>query len=136
MKNIMLDTNAYVAFKGGDKNIIEILQHADTVNINAIVLGELLAGFAAGDKETKNKNEFNTFLNSSRCQMFTVDENTSFYYAQIYKLLRKKGTPIPTNDLWIAAITMQYGNILCTLDKHFNHIDGLLLCTTLNDILP
>lgn len=135
MKHIMLDTSAYIAFKGGDKNIIEILQHADTVNLNAIVIGELLAGFAAGAKEIKNKSELNDFLNTSRCQMLTIDENTPFYYAQIYKLLRQKGRPIPANDLWIAAVTMQHGHILCTLDQHFDQIEGLFICAHIGDIL-
>lgn len=136
MKHISLDTNAYSAFKCGDSDIVEIIQHADTINMSSIVIGELLAGFAVGSKEKNNKKELDDFLNSDRCQIISIDKNTAIYYAHIYKLLRQKGKPIPTNDLWVAALAMQHGHILCTLDKHFSCIDNLLICTQLNHILP
>jgi tRNA(fMet)-specific endonuclease VapC len=136
MKHISLDTNAYAAFKCGNKDIIEIVQYADTINISSIVLGELLAGFALSNREKNHKKELDDFLNSDRCQFFTADQNTAIYYASIYKLLRKAGKPIPSNDLWIAAICMQHGHLLCTLDKHFSYIDGILICNQLSDILP
>lgn len=136
MKHIALDTNAYSRFKGGDVDVVELMRYADTINISTIVIGELLGGFALGVKEAINKQELNTFLNSSRCQIFPVDDNTAIYYVQIYKSLHRQGKPIPTNDLWIAAVAMQHGHILCTFDKHFNQIDGLLICTQVSDILP
>jgi predicted nucleic acid-binding protein len=134
MKHIALDTNAYSALKCGHSDIIEIVQYADTINISSIVIGELLAGFIIGTKE-KNKKELSDFLSTDRCQVISVDENTPLYYAHIYKLLRQKGSPIPTNDLWIAALAMQHGHMLCTLDKHFSCIDNLLICTQLSHIL-
>ena len=135
MKHIALDTNAYSAFKCGNNDIIEIIQYADTINVSSIVIGELFAGFAIGTKEKNNKKELVEFLNTDRCQVIAVDQNTTIYYAHIYKLLRQKGTPIPTNDLWIAALAMQHGHMLCTLDKHFTCIDNLLICTQLSHIL-
>ena len=135
MKHIAFDTNTYSAFKCGDSDIIEIVQYADTINISSIAIGELFAGFAIGTKEKNNKKELSDFLNTNRCQVISVDQNTPLYYAHIYKLLRQKGTPIPTNDLWIAALAMQHGHILCTLDKHFSCIDNLLICTQLSHIL-
>lgn len=136
MKHIALDTCAYSEFKCGNNRIVEILQHVDTINISSIVIGELLAGFSIGNKEKNNKKELNDFLNSDRCQTIVIDKNTAIYYAHIYKKLRKSGKAIPTNDLWIAALAMQHGHMLCTLDKHFSYIDDLLICSQLSDILP
>lgn len=136
MKQIALDTCSYSEFKCGNESIIEIIQNVDTINISAIVIGELLAGFGLGNKERNNKKELNDFLNAGRCQTVSVDKNTAIYYAHIYKKLRAKGKAIPTNDLWIASLCLQHGHILCTLDKHFSYIDDLLVCSELNDILP
>lgn len=136
MKHLALDTCAYSAFKYGNNEIIEILQNVDTINISSIVIGELLAGFAVGSKEKQNKTELNDFLQSGRCQHTVVDNYTSMYYSHIYKKLRQKGKAIPTNDLWIAALALQHGHILCTFDSHFNHIDDLLICSELTHILP
>jgi tRNA(fMet)-specific endonuclease VapC len=136
MKNIALDTCAYSSFKYGNSDIINIIQNVDTINISYVVVGELLAGFAIGNKEKQNKNELNEFLQSNRCQHIAVDNNTAIYYAHIYKKLRQKGKAIPVNDLWIAALAMQHGHILCTFDSHFNYIDDLLICSQLNHILP
>jgi tRNA(fMet)-specific endonuclease VapC len=136
MKHIALDTCAYSEFKCGNSSIVEILQHVDTINISSIVIGELLAGFSIGSKEKSNKKELNDFLNSDRCQTVAIDKNTAIYYAHIYKRLRKSGKAIPTNDLWIAALSLQHGHMLCTLDKHFSYIDDLLICSQLSDILP
>lgn len=136
MKHIALDTCAYSEFKCGNNDVLEIMQHADTINISSIVIGELLAGFAIGNKEKTNKKELDAFLTTDRCQTIAADKNTAMYYAHIYKKLRKSGKAIPANDLWIAALAMQYGHILCTMDKHFCYIDDLLICTQLSDILP
>lgn len=136
MKQIALDTNAYSAFKCGDRDIIEIIANADTINISSIVVGELLAVFSMGSNEKINRKELDSFLNAERCQVISVDQHTPIYYAHIYKMLLHKGKPIPANDLWIAAVTLQHGHILCTLDKHFSHIDNLMVCTQLSHILP
>jgi tRNA(fMet)-specific endonuclease VapC len=136
MKHIALDTCAYSEFKCGNENIVEIIRQVDTINISAIVLGELLAGFSLGNKEKINKKELNEFINADRCQVIAVDKNTAIYYAHIYQRLRKKGKPIPTNDLWIAALCLQHGHILCTLDQHFNSINDLLVCSQPDDIFP
>lgn len=130
MKKILLDTNAYAAFKNGQKDVVAILQYADMVGISAIVLGELIAGFLVGSKYKKNLTELNEFLNSSRINTFSVDEATVSFYAKIYATLRQKGKPIPTNDLWIAATALQQGCKLCTFDKHFQLVENLVVVTT------
>ena len=133
---ILIDTNAYVEFKRGNQSVIEILRYAQTIGINSVVLGELLAGFAVGRKIEENQQELNQFLESSRVKVFTLDEMTAKYYAVIYKQLRNKGKPIPTNDMWIAATAVQHKLTLLSYDKHFMNIDGLLYGQQLSDLLP
>lgn len=135
MKKVLLDTNAYVAFKNGQQDIVTILQYADMIGINTIVLGELTAGFLVGSKYKKNLTELNEFLASSRINIFSVDEATVAFYAKIYATLRQKGKPIPTNDLWIAATALQQGCKLCTFDKHFQTVENLVVITTVQELL-
>lgn len=135
MKRILLDTNAYAAFKQGNTDVVTILQYAEVVGLNPIVLGELIAGFTVGSQTKENLSELNEFLNMSRITVFPIDETTATFYARIYAILRKKGKPIPTNDLWIAATALQQGCKLCSFDKHFNAIDNLLLAVTLAEFL-
>jgi predicted nucleic acid-binding protein len=133
---VFLDTNAYSAFKKGDKDTIQVIRYADIIGISVVVLGELLAGFAVGSKEHKNRSELDAFLNSPRVRIYPVDEETAAHFASVYKQLRRKGRPIPTNDLWIAAGCMQQGCRLLTADKHFSEIDGLLIGRTPFEFLP
>lgn len=135
MRGVLLDTNAYVAFKQGNEQIISILQNANEVGINTVVLGELIGGFMFGSKYQKNLEELNEFLNAPRIRIFCVDENTATFYAKVYSTLRKKGKPIPSNDLWIAASALQHGCKLCSFDAHFNQVDNLLVTTTLAEFL-
>lgn len=135
MKRILIDTNAYTAFKQGDQGVLEIIQHADLIGISAIVLGELTAGFAVGSKSKINLHELNLFLNTPRITIFPVDDVTPTFYARVYANLRKKGKPIPTNDLWIAATALQQGCKLCSFDAHFKAVDNLLIATTLDEFL-
>ena len=133
---VFLDTNAYAAFKKGDEDTIQVIRYADIIGISVVVLGELLAGFAVGTKERINRRELNAFLDSPRVRVYPVDDETTAHYASIYKQLKRKGRPIPTNDLWIAAACMQQGFRLLTADKHFSEIDGLLTGQVPFEFLP
>lgn len=135
VNTILLDTNAYVAFKQGQPDAVDIVQRAAHLALSSTVLGELLAGFAVGSREAKNRTELQQFLVSDRVQIFFVDDRTATFYANIYRLLRNKGRPIPTNDLWIAASALQHGCALFTYDNHFVHVDGLLIGVTPTDFL-
>lgn len=135
MRRVLLDTNAYTAFKNGHPDVIAILQHADIIGISVIVLGELIAGFNNGSKYHKNLAELNTFLNTPRINIISIDVTTTSFYAQIYANLRLKGKPIPTNDLWIAASVLQQGYKICTFDKHFEYIENIMIATTLEEFL-
>jgi tRNA(fMet)-specific endonuclease VapC len=120
---ILIDTNAYTAFKRGDADALEIIQRAPQLALPIIVVGELLAGFAAGGREEKNKQELELFLASARVTGLLIDKHTTESYAKIYASLRAKGQPIPTNDLWIAALA----TALFSFDAHFQNVTGLTI---------
>lgn len=127
MNKILIDTNIYSNALRGNSDIVAILKQVSQIRITAISIGELLSGFKGGFKEVENRRELGQFLDSPRVSIISVGEDTAEYYSAILNDLKKKGTPIPTNDIWIAAAAFQYGLQLYTLDKHFYHIDGLLL---------
>ncbi len=135
VKEILLDTNAYSAFKRNVPDAIEIIRHAPVIGINSIVLGELLGGFAVGKREAINRQELKQFLSSKRVRLVTVDEGTAEYYAIIYRGLRQKGQPIPTNDMWIAATALQHGLAVYTYDGHFQYVEGLNIGNRLSDFI-
>lgn len=136
MRPIALDTNAYTAFKRGDEKIVAVLQHAPIIVVCVTVLGELLGGFAAGQRESINRSELTQFLNTPRVKVVSSTTATADLYALVYAALRRKGQPIPTNDLWIAASSLEHGAALLTLDAHFKNIGGLRAGTCLDDFIP
>jgi tRNA(fMet)-specific endonuclease VapC len=136
MRPIAIDTNAYAAFKKGDPGIVAVLQHAPTILISTTVLGELLAGFAAGSRDSANRNDLTLFLDSPRVKQVPCGAATADFYALIYATLRRQGQPIPTNDLWIAASCLEHGAALLTLDAHFQHVGNLRVGAKLDDFLP
>ena len=136
MRPILLDTNAYAAFKRGDPAVVAILRHAPTLLLSATVLGELLGGFAAGRKESVNRAELAQFIGTPRVRVVSVTAATADLYGLIYAALRRKGRPIPTNDLWIAASSLEHGAALLSLDAHFQAIEGLRVGRTLEDFIP
>jgi len=91
------------------------------------VLAELRIGFRGGSKEARNLDELEQFLSSPRVEICSLTEQTAILYAEIFGTLQRKGTPIPLNDVWIAASAMEQGAILLSADTHFTRIDGLLL---------
>ena len=122
MKQLLIDTNVYVAFKRNDPGITDLLRQADSIALNTAVMGELLAGFKGGIRETVNRKELDLFLDSPRVEMLALDESSADFFALVFNNLKKMGKPIPTNDIWIAASAMQYGRTLVTLDSHFSYI--------------
>lgn len=136
MRPVLLDTNAYTDFMVGAAEVVEVVAHADTLLINSIVLGELLGGFAAGKQQARNRAELTRFLGSPRVQLLPITGQTADSYALIYVGLRRKGRPIPSNDLWIAASALDHGAAVLTRDAHFAQIDGLRCGRRLEDFLP
>ncbi len=127
MKRLLIDTNIYSYALKGDQEIIATLQKALHIGFSSISVGELLSGFKGGEKERQNREELDEFLDSPRVVVYVVDENTAEYYAQILNHLRQIGSPIPTNDIWIAAIAFQHGLKMFTKDAHFENIPGIML---------
>lgn len=124
---IILDTSAYSAFLRGNPDVKLSIQQADEVFLNPIIIGELLAGFVMGNAEKKNRALFQEFLLSARVKVIDIDEETSERYAAIINHLREKGTPIPTNDMWISASAMQYGLKVLTTDNHYLKVPQIII---------
>lgn len=126
MKRILLDTNAYVAFKRGDAGAAEVVRLADRIGMSAVVLGELLSGFVGGTHEERNRRELAEFLASPRVEVLPIGGETAEHYALTFRSLRRRGKPVPTNDLWIAATALEHGYSVYTLDEHFKVIEGIV----------
>ena len=127
MKEVLLDTSGYSAFLRGHAGVGDAVRQADLIAVNPIVLGELWAGFRRGNRLEKNQAELRKFLSSPRVDVIDLDAETSVRYAAIVETLAKAGTPISTNDLWIAASAMQYGLSVVTTDAHFRRVPQVLV---------
>lgn len=124
---LLVDTSAYVGFKLGIAGLVEYLSRARAVCISPVVLGELLFGFRNGSRFDQNMQELELFLDQGVVQILQLTDITSDRYSRIAHQLKSKGTPIPSNDIWIAAQTMESGAELITMDAHFENIDGLVV---------
>lgn len=122
MPRILLDTSGYSAFRRGHSDIQREIQEADGIILTPVILGELQAGFLRGSRTDKNRSDLGTFLSSPRVRVANIDSETSDRYALIVDGLRRAGTPIPTNDIWIAASAMQNGLRVVTTDEHYRQI--------------
>ena len=126
---LLLDTNAYVGFKRNITNLVEIIVGAEWILFSPVVLGELMFGFRNGAKFKENMKDLDEFLQHDVVEVAQIGKTTSDRYSRIAAQLKRNGTPIPSNDIWIAAQTMEYGAELITSDRHFNKIDGLVHTT-------
>jgi len=124
----ILDTSAYSAFfRGDNSNLRHYFTARNQILVPTIVLGELRAGFAAGSKKTFNEQSLDKFLSSPNVDTVTVTDQTTKQYANLFVSLKSAGTPIGTNDMWIAAMCLELGLDLLTLDSDFSRISGLRL---------
>ena len=122
MSRYCIDTSAYSRFKRGAAEVSALLDRAEWIGVPAIVLGELRAGFRQGSHRARNEQELETFLANPAVEVIAVDGDVSEHYADIVVDLRKHGTPLPTNDIWIAASAARAGAMLLSFDDHFNAI--------------
>lgn len=123
---VALDTNRYVDLCRGAEETVELLEEADSVVLPFVVLGELRAGFAHGSRQAENEWVLRRFLLKPGVNVAFADDQTTHHYAAVFQQLRKQGTPIPTNDMWLAALTLQHNLVLHDRDKHFDNLPQLV----------
>jgi tRNA(fMet)-specific endonuclease VapC len=122
---LVLDTSAYSRFRSGHEEVLEWLAAAEVVFVPTVVLGELQAGFLLGGRRRENEETLRSFLAEPFVKLCAVDADVSRRYAEIFAALRRAATPIPTNDIWIAAVTLVTGGHLLTFDGDFARVAGL-----------
>ena len=123
--NLAIDTNRYRDFCDKDPVALDRVQTANRICLPFISLAELRAGFLCGTQARKNEHVLTRFMNSPRVSVLYPTEHTSRHYAQLFYQLRRQGTPIPTNDLWIAALVQENDLMLFSRDSHFDHLPQL-----------
>ena len=122
---VALDTNRYTDLCRGDLSVVETVERANEVLLPFVVIGELRAGFAVGNQEVRNEAVLRRFLLKPDVRVLYSDEQTTHQYAAVYRQLRQQGTPIPTNDMWIAALVLQHSLVLLARDAHFDSLPQL-----------
>jgi tRNA(fMet)-specific endonuclease VapC len=122
---VLLDTNAYSELKRGHPGVAAAVRRAERVVMSAVVVGELLYGFRRGARYEQNRSELEAFLENPYVAFAPITLTTADRFSRIANLLREKGRPIPTNDIWIAAQCAESGAELISFDQHFAHVDGL-----------
>lgn len=128
MKNtkLLLDTSAYSGFNRGDVRLKDYFRSDYEMFVPLIVVGELRAGFAPGTKCHENEVLLQKLLDSSNVHTVTISDKTTALFAAIFQRLKLAGTPINTNDMWIAALALEHDCLLVTLDSDFKRVPDLL----------
>lgn len=123
---VALDTNRLCDLFLGDAPLAEQLGACDEVWIPLIVVGEIKAGFYGGTQQARNEAALRRLLATATVRILIPARETADYYARLFVQLKRAGTPIPDNDLWIAAMTLEHDLALITRDRHFDRIPQLL----------
>ncbi|PXF56431.1 MAG: twitching motility protein PilT [Deltaproteobacteria bacterium] len=127
MNKIILDTNGYTSYLGGDKKILKALSGAQITFMSIFVLGELYVGFKGGNREKENIRILRTFLQKPTVTILNASNETAEVFGMVKTSLKQAGTPIPINDVWIASHALEIGAVVVTYDKHFAMVPGLRL---------
>ncbi len=127
MLTLAIDTNTYVAFLNGNKDVVDYVRRADEIIIPFIVLGELYHGFYRGNKAPENIRLLEEFLDSPRVSIAQSDVQSALIFGEIATELADKGKPMQQDDIWIAALCKRNNYSLLTLDQGFKNIIGLKL---------
>lgn len=122
MTRLCLDTSAYSHFRRGEASVVQIIGTARWIGVPSIVLGELRTGFLMGGHAVRNEDDLQRFLRHPLVEILDVDDDAARIYAEIMFTLRKAGTPLPTNDIWIAAIAARESATVLTYNEHFRMI--------------
>jgi tRNA(fMet)-specific endonuclease VapC len=122
---LTLDTSAYSRFRAGDARVHDLIAAAEIVFVPVIVLGELHGAFDVGMRARENRVALSEFLNEPFVRVAAVSADVARQYGRVYAALRRAGTPIPANDIWIAATAIDLGACLLTFDRDFEHVGAL-----------
>ena len=117
-KAILLDTNAFTRLMQGDEFVIRLADEANRIFLCSVVLGELESGFRGGTRYDENKKDLADFCADSKVQKIFSSEKTALLYGELMSALRKSGTKIPTNDVWIGAFAKERNVKLLSFDHH------------------
>jgi tRNA(fMet)-specific endonuclease VapC len=120
---LILDTNALSAIADGERDAVHLFMQAPQVAIPVIVLGEFRFGIAHSRRRREYENWLDQMISISR--VIPIDEETAIVYAGLRSQLKVAGTPIPSNDTWIAALSRQHVLPILSRDRHFDHVKGL-----------
>jgi tRNA(fMet)-specific endonuclease VapC len=123
---VAIDTNRYVDLCKGVAETVAILETATEVIVPYVVVAELRAGFLLGRRQVENERSLSRLLLKDGVEVVYPDDQTTHHYASVFRQLRKQGTPIPTNDMWLAALVLQHNLALHARDKHFDHLPQLV----------
>jgi len=123
---LALDTNAYVDLCRSEALTVRLATTAESVSLPFVVVAELRSGFAMGRRSAENERILRRFLLKPGVAVLYPDDQTAHHYASAFRRLRHQGTPIPTNDLWIAALVLQHNLVLRSRDGHFDHLPQIL----------
>lgn len=127
MNKILLDTNAYTQLLTGDDEILAAVASTDVIFMSIFVLGELQAGFAGGKKQRGNKDILRRFLSKPSVKILNATSETAEVFGSLKNKLTQAGTPLPINDVWIAAHGIETGSMIVTYDRHFHQVSGVRL---------
>lgn len=119
----LLDTNIIIGLFAEEESIIAQVKQSDEIFIPSIALGELHYGAQKSKRTQENLERIEKFV--TNVAVLDCDADTAYQYGDIKNRLRIKGRPLPENDIWIAALALQYGLTLVTRDSHFQHIENL-----------
>ena len=125
VSKLVLDTSAYSHFRRGHVGVLDALARADRVLIPATVLGELEAAFELGTRLRENRRGLDDFLAESFVETTDTTASVARHYGRVFASLRRDGTPLPVNDIWIAAAALDCGGTLLTFDRDFERIRGI-----------
>ena len=125
---LLIDTSAFSAYgRGSDPRLVQWFKPEHQLMMPLLVIGELRAGFAAGNKKSENEKLLQLFLDAPSVNTLTISDATTKIYADLFSKLRQAGTPIGTNDMWIASLALEHQLQLLTLDADFDNVPDLLL---------
>jgi tRNA(fMet)-specific endonuclease VapC len=123
---VALDTNRLTDLFQGDAELADRLGECDEVWLPLVVLAEIKAGFYGGTQQHRNQVLLQSFLAKPTVGVLLPERETAEHYARLFVQLKRAGTPIPDNDLWIAALVLEHDLQLITRDQHFERVPQLL----------